>query len=44
MISLEKRDVYGFDEITAPGEYTLTVKYVEGGILAETTYTITVTE
>ena len=36
--------VYGFEGITKPGEYTLIVEYIENGITAETTYTITVTE
>jgi len=36
--------VYGFDSITEPGTYTLTVRYKENGKLAETTSTITVTE
>ena len=45
-ISLMKRDVFGFDEAMqqGPGEYTLTVKYTENGITAETSYTITITE
>lgn len=43
-VSLSNRYVYGFPSIEAPGEYVLTVKYMENGTLAETTYTITVTE
>lgn len=35
--------VYGFSS-DKPGTYTITVKYVERGLYAETTYTITVTE
>lgn len=42
--SLINNFVYGFDKIDGPGEYTLTVKYSENGLSAETTYTITVTE
>ena len=36
--------VFGFVDVDGPGEYVLTVKYMENGTLAETTYTITVTE
>ena len=43
-INLVNSYVYGFVDITEPGEYELSVKYVEDGVLAETTYTITVTE
>ena len=39
-------DYYHIEGFTSkePGTYTLTVKYVEDGFLAQTTYTITVTE
>ena len=43
-ISLENSNIYGWENVNGPGTYTLTVKYAEGGILKETTYTITVTE
>lgn len=43
-IDLAKKYVYGVGEVDGPGTYTLTVKYEEGGILCETSYTITVTE
>lgn len=43
-INLTNQNVYGFSQVNGPGTYTLTVKYAEGGILKETTYTITVTE
>ncbi len=43
-LTLTNGDVYGFVDIDAPGEYELTVRYMENGIIAETTYTITVTE
>lgn len=36
--------VYGFDGITKPGKYTLIVRYIENGTIAETSYEITVTE
>lgn len=37
-------NIYGFDGINAPGKYTLNVRYIENGTIAETTYDITVTE
>ena len=43
-LNLTNDMVYGFSQVTAPGTYTLTVKYKENGIIATTTYTITVTE
>ena len=43
-IHLRNSHVSGFSKIDGPGVYQLTVKYKEGGILATTTYTITVTE
>ena len=43
-VALENSNVFGFAGIDSPGKYTLTVKYVENGILASTTYEITVTE
>ena len=43
-VSLLNKYVYGFSQVTAPGTYELTVKYKENGIIATTTYTITVTE
>lgn len=45
-IALINAYIYGFsnDVANTPGTYTLTVKYVEKGILAETTYTITIEE
>ena len=45
-VNLLKTDVYGWVEAynSGSGTYTLTVKYVEKGILAETTYTITIEE
>lgn len=36
--------VYGFSKIEGPGNYELIVIYNEGGLSAETTYTITVEE
>ena len=38
--------IYGYSNevCNTPGIYTLTVKYVENGVLAETTFDITVTE
>ena len=38
--------VYGWDKVWGhgPGEYVLTVKFIERGVLVTTTYTITVTE
>ena len=42
-IPMEIDYIYGFNT-SAPGTYTVTVKYVEDGFLATTTYTITVTE
>ncbi len=43
-INLTNQDVFGFEAVNAPGTYTLTVKYKEAGIIAQTTYTITVTK
>lgn len=43
-VNLTNRSVYGYGNFSGPGEYVLTVKYMENGTLAETTYTITVTE
>ena len=43
-VNLLATDVYGLDKITGPGEYELTVRYSEDGVLCTTTYTITVTE
>ena len=45
-VNLMNKDVYGWEEAYegGPGTYTLTVIYVENGVLAQTTYTITVTE
>ena len=43
-ISLVNGYVYGYSKITEPGEYQLTVKYKENGIVATCTFTITVTE
>ena len=43
-VNLTNNEIYGFVAITSPGTYTLTVKYKENGIIAATTYTITVTE
>ena len=43
-LSLVNSYVFGFADINKPGTYTLTVKYMENGTIAETTYTITVNE
>lgn len=43
-VNLTNEDVSGFSKIDGPGEYVLTVKYKKNGVLATTTYTITVTE
>ena len=43
-LTLVNSYIFGWEDVTGPGEYTLTVKYIENGILAETTYDITVTE
>ena len=43
-VNLLKTDVYGWEKVTGPGTYTLTVKYSEHGVMAKTTYTITVTK
>ena len=43
-VNLMNSNVYGFANVTQAGEYTLTVKYAERGVLCETTYKITVTE
>ena len=45
-VNLMNKDVYGWQEAyeAGPGTYTLTVIYVEDGVLAETTYDITITE
>ena len=42
-LDLVNNYVFGFADIDKPGKYTLTVKYIENGIIAETTYDITVT-
>ena len=42
-LELEDKYVYGFKTLE-PGTYTVSVKYVEQGYLASTTFTITVTE
>ena len=42
-VELTYDHVYGFTT-AEPGTFTLYVKYVEEGLLSETTYTITVTE
>jgi len=43
-LNLKLTDVYGWYDVDGPGTYTLTVKYAENGVLATTTYDITVTE
>ena len=45
-VSLINGHVYGWENVDGhgPNTYTLTVRYKENGILAETTYTINVTE
>ena len=43
-VNLTNGDVSGYSRIDAPGTYELTVKYKKNGIIATTTYTITVTE
>jgi hypothetical protein len=43
-LSLVNSYIFGWENVNGPGEYVLTVKYMENGTLAETTYTITVTE
>lgn len=43
-ITLVNSYVSGYGSITKPGEYELTVKYIEQGIVCKTTYKITVTE
>lgn len=43
-VNLTNGDVSGFSKIDGPGEYVLTVKYKKNGIIATTTYIITVTE
>lgn len=43
-VNLLSTDVYGWDKVTGPGTYDLTVRYGESGILCTYTYTITVTE
>ena len=43
-ITLVNSYVSGFVDIKTPGTYKLTVKYVENGIVARTTYTVTVTK
>lgn len=42
-VNLTNGNVAGFSAINAPGTYDLYVEYVDNGILATTTYTITVT-
>jgi len=42
-VNLTNHSVYGYGNISVPGTYELTVKYLENGVIAETTYTITVT-
>ena len=42
-ITLVNSYIFGWEEVSGPGKYTLTVKYIENGIIAETTYDITVT-
>lgn len=42
-VNLLSTDVYGWDKITGPGTYELTVRYGENGVLCTYTYTITVT-
>jgi len=41
-VNLKNSDVTGFANINAPGTYELVVTYKENGILARTTYTVTV--
>ena len=43
-INLTSSAVSGFENVKAPGTYTLTVRYTDNGMLAQTTYTITVLE
>lgn len=43
-ITLVNNYIFGWEDVKGPGNYTLTVKYIENGVLAETTYDITVTE
>lgn len=45
-VNLLKTDVEGWQEAydSGPGTYTLTVKYVENGVVAITTYDVTITE
>lgn len=45
-VNLMNKDVYGWEEAfdAGVGTYTLKVMYVENGVLAETTYEITITE
>ena len=42
-VNLTNHAVHGYRSISSPGTYELTVKYMENGVIAETTYTITVT-
>ncbi len=42
-VSLVNSYIFGWEDVKGPGKYTLTVKYIENGIIAETTYDITVT-
>lgn len=43
-LTLVNSYIFGWENVNGPGEYELTVKYMENGIICETTYTITVTE
>lgn len=45
-VNLLKTDVYGWDKAyeSGPGKYTLTVKYIENGVMATTTFDVVITE
>ena len=41
-VNLLSTDVYGWNKVTGPGTYKLTVRYGENGVLATADFTITV--